>query len=152
MHESGLPARDGAPDRGIRMNGRGAREIGVRDRGGWLEFDPPAGRRSIQGNRGCAGSGSMVSNFKNRAVPMITTRVRQAISMTVAAATLAFAAGSAQAAVYSGRWDPSFGGIFPDLGWKGSATFILPDSCVGLTGSFANAAAGCGGNGMQVTG
>jgi hypothetical protein len=61
-------------------------------------------------------------------------------------------AGSAQAAVYTGHWDPPYGGIFPDLGWKGSATFILPDACLGLTGSFANAAAGCGGGGMQVLG
>jgi hypothetical protein len=82
---------------------------------------------------------------------MITTRARQAIAAGLAALTLGFAAGSAQAAVYSGRWDPAFGGIFPDLGWKGSATFILPDSCLGMTGSFANAAAGCGGGAMQVT-
>jgi len=59
-------------------------------------------------------------------------------------------ASSAQAAVYVGRWDPPFGTIFPDLGWKGSATFILPDDCLGLTGSFANSSPGCGGGGMQV--
>jgi hypothetical protein len=58
---------------------------------------------------------------------------------------------SAQAVAYKGRWDPVFGGIFPNLGWKGSATFIAPNACVGLTGSFANSAPSCGGGAMQVT-
>jgi len=42
------------------------------------------------------------------------------------------AAPSAQAAVYRGSWDPNFGGIFPDLGWKASATFDVPNACLGL--------------------
>lgn len=68
----------------------------------------------------------------------------------VACAVLLGTAGSAQAAVYTGMWDPAFGGIFTNLGWRGTATFVLPDSCVGLTGTFANAATPCGGGGMQV--
>jgi hypothetical protein len=82
---------------------------------------------------------------------MITTRVRQTISAAFAALALGLAAGGAEAAVYSGRWDPNFGGLFPNLGWKGSATFVLPDACVGMTGSFANSSPVCGGGGMQVT-
>ncbi len=50
----------------------------------------------------------------------------------------------------AGQWDPAFGGIFPELGWSGSANFIIPAGCLGLTGSFANSAPGCGGAGMDV--
>ena len=35
-------------------------------------------------------------------------------------------AGSAEAAVYQGSWDPGYGGIFPDLGWSASALFDVP--------------------------
>ena len=76
-------------------------------------------------------------------------RVKQAAA-ALAVAALTVGAGSARAAVYSGTWDPAFGGIFTDLGWKGSATFIVPDACLGLSGSFANSSLGCGGDGMQV--
>ena len=39
-------------------------------------------------------------------------------------------AGSAEAAVYQGSWDPGYGGIFPDLGWSASASFDVPTSCL----------------------
>jgi hypothetical protein len=61
-----------------------------------------------------------------------------------------FSAAPARAAIYVGHWDPGFGGIFPDLGWEGGGTFIVPDSCLGLSGDFANTSPGCGGGGMQV--
>jgi len=50
----------------------------------------------------------------------------------------AFAAsGSAQAAVYSGSWDPGYGGLFPSLGWKASASFDVPGACLGqVDGSY----------------
>lgn len=41
----------------------------------------------------------------------------------------------AQAAVYTGQWDPAYGAPFdgnPALGWKGSAVFEVDDSCVAL--------------------
>jgi hypothetical protein len=53
----------------------------------------------------------------------------------VAVATLFGAAGSAQAAVYTGSWDPTYGGIFPDLGWKASAIFDVPAACLGTDGT-----------------
>ena len=68
----------------------------------------------------------------------------------VAAAAFLGAASPAQAVVYVGNWDPAFGGIFPNLGWKGSATFSLPSACDGLTGSFLNSAAGCGGGAITI--
>jgi hypothetical protein len=83
---------------------------------------------------------------------MFQSRVRTALfpALLSLTALLGLCAAPAQAAIYSGRWDPAFGSLFPNLGWKGSATFIVPDACLGMTGSFANAAPGCGGGGMQV--
>ncbi|MGZ8253877.1 MAG: hypothetical protein ACXWVT_03425, partial [Burkholderiaceae bacterium] len=46
-----------------------------------------------------------------------------------AAAVLALT-GHAQAAQYVGKWDPAFGSAFPDLGWRGEATFFVPDACL----------------------
>ena len=40
--------------------------------------------------------------------------------------------GSAQAAIYTGKWDPAYGGIFPDLGWSATAKFDVPNSCLAL--------------------
>jgi hypothetical protein len=62
---------------------------------------------------------------------MFAKRVR-AVSIGAAISVLGTFAGvgSAQAAVYSGNWDPAYGGIFPNLGWKASATFDVPASCL----------------------
>jgi hypothetical protein len=67
-----------------------------------------------------------------------TTRVRSVFSVLLlgAAATLGLA-GSARAALYSGNWDPAYGGIFPGLGWEASALFDVPDACLAL-GSGSN--------------
>ena len=64
---------------------------------------------------------------------MSMTRVRRALSSVVlaAAATLG-AAGPAQAAVYTGTYDPAYGGIFPSLGWRASALFNVPDACLAI--------------------
>ena len=81
----------------------------------------------------------------------MNTRIKQAVlgAAIFVAATLG-AVTSSEAAVYSGRWDPAFGGIFGDLGWKGSAHFDVPAACLGLTGSFDNISSPCGGGAMQV--
>lgn len=39
-------------------------------------------------------------------------------------------AGSAQAAIYNGVWDPAYGAPFTGLGWRGTAEFFVPDTCV----------------------
>jgi hypothetical protein len=39
--------------------------------------------------------------------------------------------GAVNAAVYTGNWDPGYGGLFADLGWKATATFDVPDACLG---------------------
>jgi hypothetical protein len=39
--------------------------------------------------------------------------------------------GPAQAALYTGTWDPAYGTIFPDLGWNAHALFDVPAGCTG---------------------
>jgi PEP-CTERM motif len=46
------------------------------------------------------------------------------------------AVSSAQAAVYAGHWDPTYGGSFPSLGWDATANFTVPDACLGLSDGF----------------
>jgi len=46
-----------------------------------------------------------------------------------AAATLG---GTAQAAFYTGTWDPAYGGPFPNLGWKATGLFDVPDACAAI--------------------
>lgn len=35
----------------------------------------------------------------------------------------------AQATLVVGSWDPAYGAAFPQLGWRGTATFYIADSC-----------------------
>jgi PEP-CTERM motif len=61
------------------------------------------------------------------------TRARSVLCFVLlgAAATLA-GMGSAQAAIYTGSWDPAYGTIFPELGWKASGLFDVPDACLAM--------------------
>ena len=64
---------------------------------------------------------------------MWTMRVRPVLSVLLLSAAAALgSAGSAQAALYTGKWDPAYGGIFPDLGWEASALFDVPASCLAI--------------------
>jgi hypothetical protein len=59
------------------------------------------------------------------------TRVQSVLSALVLGAAATFGGtGSAHAAIYTGNWDPAYGGIFPDLGWSASAVFNVPDACL----------------------
>lgn len=61
------------------------------------------------------------------------------------ALALTCAAGSANAAVYTGVWDPAYGPPFTNLGWRGTAQYTVPDSCeLSGSGDVDNATA-CGG-------
>lgn len=59
---------------------------------------------------------------------------------------------SAQAAVYTGSWDPAYGAPFTvsdgfgfDLGWRGAASFEVPGACTpGTTGVQVVGASSCG--------
>src|SRR4029453_15640182 len=61
------------------------------------------------------------------------TRARFVLSMVLltVAATLG-SVGTAQAALYTGKWDPAYGAIFPNLGWEASAVFDVPAPCLAL--------------------
>lgn len=61
---------------------------------------------------------------------MISNRIRKAIQISVFAAGAALGTGAAQAAAYTGTWDPAYGSAFPKLGWKGTADFYIPDACL----------------------
>ncbi|MDQ2733878.1 MAG: PEP-CTERM sorting domain-containing protein [Pseudomonadota bacterium] len=62
---------------------------------------------------------------------MIRARYVFSVVLLAAAATLG-STGSAQAALYTGMWDPSYDSIFPNLGWEASAVFDVPDGCLAL--------------------
>src|SRR5512134_1643547 len=64
---------------------------------------------------------------------MLAEKVKLGGAVVAVAASFAFAA-PAHAVIYTGDWDPAFGSAFPDLGWRGDATFFIPDACVGLSG------------------
>lgn len=57
-------------------------------------------------------------------------------------------AGPAQAAVYKGIWDPTYGGPFPNLGWKGEAFFDVPVSCISQAAGWYGNTGVC--SGLQV--
>jgi PEP-CTERM motif len=76
----------------------------------------------------------MQSNAEYRAKDStVQLRLGQALRAVVAALALGGLA-SAQAAVYTGQWDPAYGAPFDSglsvLGWKGSAEFVVPDECL----------------------
>ena len=53
--------------------------------------------------------------------------------------------GQAQAAVYTGVWDPTFGAPFTGLGWRGHLSFSVPDGCVATGTVDVNNITACGG-------
>ena len=54
--------------------------------------------------------------------------------------------GSAHAALYTGSWDPLYGGPFPELGWSATALFDVPPSCQALgTGIYIPVTGPCAG-------
>jgi hypothetical protein len=62
---------------------------------------------------------------------MLSIRLKTVLkNAALSAAALVAMAGSAQAAVYQGTWDPNYGTIFPSLGWKATALFSVPDACL----------------------
>ena len=67
-------------------------------------------------------------------VPNLKTTLQKAGAMCALALSLALP-GSAQAVFYAGAWDPAFGPAFPGLGWRGEATFFVPDACLSIEGT-----------------
>jgi hypothetical protein len=63
---------------------------------------------------------------------MSMMRVRFFLSVLLLSAAGLGTAGSARAALVSGAWDPAYGGIFPELGWRASALFDVPNACLAI--------------------
>jgi len=53
----------------------------------------------------------------------------KSLRLALIAAAAGAMLGPANAAVYTGNWDPAYGTPFPNLGWRGEATFVIPDIC-----------------------
>lgn len=79
-------------------------------------------------------------------VKTFCSRLRSAFGALALATTLGAPAHAAQ---YVGQWDPAFGAIFPQLGWRGEATFFVPDACLVRNGIVFNGDP-CSSNGMQL--
>ena len=63
----------------------------------------------------------------------MSSRAKSVISTLLVSTAAALAAvGPAQAAVYTGNWDPGYGGIFANLGWQASAQLDVPNSCLAM--------------------
>jgi hypothetical protein len=86
--------------------------------------------------------------------------VSKFISASMAALSLCCAIGAADAALVTGRFDPDFGGNLPGIGFGGSATFNVNQTCLdldtGASGAFVyssyNCDGGSGGSGMGFLG
>jgi hypothetical protein len=77
---------------------------------------------------------------------MSAKRVRAAsVGAVIAVLGAITGVGSAQAAVYTGKWDPAYGGIFGSLGWQASASFDVPASCLGQADGSYDATGACAG-------
>jgi hypothetical protein len=62
---------------------------------------------------------------------MLQTRVKKAfVGAAISVIAALGCAVSAQAKTYVGSWDPVIGGTFGNVGWAGSATFAIADSCL----------------------
>lgn len=87
----------------------------------------------------------------------MNTSYRRISRAALATAVGLFVGSSGHAATVVGSWDPTFGGSFndPNLGWNGTATFSVADSCLlandpGLGNkTFVNNSSGCA---MSLTG
>ena len=67
----------------------------------------------------------------------LNTLLAKFLSTAAAAAAVTLAAvAPAQAAVYRGSFDPAYGPAYPTIGYRGFATFNVPNAC--LVGTFPN--------------
>jgi hypothetical protein len=63
---------------------------------------------------------------------MLQSKMKKSLlAVTLTAASMLGLANSAQAAIYTGHWDPAYGSMFPSLGWEATALFDVPSACLG---------------------
>jgi len=73
----------------------------------------------------------------NKKEATLNTRLAKFLSTAAAAAAVTLAVvAPVQAAVYRGSFDPAYGPAYPTIGYRGFATFNVPNAC--LVGSFPN--------------
>ena len=77
-------------------------------------------------------------------------RFKAIVASLLVACALATPFGKADAAAYVGTFDPSFGGNLAQLGFRGQATFFVPDECLGTSGFVSNTDL-CAGGTMSMT-
>lgn len=75
---------------------------------------------------------------------MTVARLRKAFCVSILALAAFAGAGSVQAAVYTGNWDPLYGTPFGTMGWRGQATFEFTGSCLVANGSVTSGCLGTG--------
>ncbi|MBL8323751.1 MAG: PEP-CTERM sorting domain-containing protein [Rubrivivax sp.] len=78
--------------------------------------------------------------MKNNASKSALAWIRRLAVVTVALA------GSAQAATFNAVWDPPYGSPFAGLGWRGTATYYVPDSCEPVGTAVIDNVTDCGSN------
>jgi hypothetical protein len=74
-----------------------------------------------------------------------TTRAKSILSAVLGAAATFGGTGTAQAALYTGTWDPAYGSIFPNLGWSATAVFNVPNACLATSGNNLPVSGACAG-------
>ncbi len=76
---------------------------------------------------------------------MWTTRAKSVLSAVLLGVAATFGGtGTAQAALYTGRWDPAYGAPFAGLGWSASAVFQLSSACLATDGNYQPTTGDCG--------
>ena len=78
----------------------------------------------------------------------LSRKLTQGVAAVAVAAGF-ICAGPSHAAIFTGAWDPAFGPDFPDLGWRGEASFFVPDACLAESGIVFNFDS-CSSNSMQL--
>jgi hypothetical protein len=63
-----------------------------------------------------------------------STMARGLAALLLGAMAVLATGGNARAAVFVGSFDPAFGPLIPNLGFRGQGTFFIPDACLSLTG------------------
>lgn len=77
-------------------------------------------------------------------------RPKSLFARAVLAAAAFCGASASHAAIYTGQWDPAYGGIFPSLGWSATALFNVPTACLALgDGTYSTSQPECSGLGFQ---
>ena len=82
---------------------------------------------------------------------LISTPTKSIAALLLGLAAVLAPVHQAGAAIFIGTFDPSFGGNLADLGFRGQATFDIPDACLGQTGFLVSNSDPCSNGAMFMT-